>query len=197
MSDDYSTDDETKKHKAERIEDIFSRRAKIGGTPSKQSKKIEEKLDMLIEMIWALKISSADIMFDRTMVPTVSHEKFLGNPEKKNRLIEMIMAELRAANMQGKPAKENANILIITTALDAASQDIDLLVILTGFSNNASNVYLLKSGKEKTPQQMYSPKTAINKTVAQKILFLHAFSGCDTTFALCGQGKLKFIKTLH
>ncbi|KAF2901488.1 hypothetical protein ILUMI_04694 [Ignelater luminosus] len=52
-------------------------------------------------------------------------------------------------------------------------------------------------GKGKTPQQMYSPETAIDKTVAQNILFLHAFSGCDTTSALYGHDKLKLIKTLQ
>ncbi|KAF2887680.1 hypothetical protein ILUMI_18493, partial [Ignelater luminosus] len=83
---------------------------------------------------------------------------------------------LRAANVQCKQAKKDTDILIITTALDAASQfstvtvvgeDINLLVILTGLSNNASNVYLLKPGKGKTPQQMHSPRTAINKTHPQ------------------------------
>ncbi|KAF2885368.1 hypothetical protein ILUMI_20837 [Ignelater luminosus] len=61
----------------------------------------------------------------------------------------------------------------LNSIIDAASQsstvtvvgeDIALLVILTGLSNNASNVYLLKSDKGKTPQQMYLPETAIDRT---------------------------------
>jgi hypothetical protein len=39
-------------------------------------------------------------------------------------------------------------------------------------------------------------KSIIDKTVADHILFLHAFSGCDTTSALFNQGKMKFINVL-
>jgi hypothetical protein len=58
-------------------------------------------------------------------------------------------------------------------------------------------LYILKPGKEKISQQIYSTKSIIDKTVADHILFLHAFSGCDTTSALFNQGKMKFINVLR
>jgi hypothetical protein len=60
-----------------------------------------------------------------------------------------------------------------------------------------SNIYILKPGKGKISQQIYSTKSIIDKTVADHILFLHAFSGCDTTSALFNQGKMKFINVLR
>jgi hypothetical protein len=58
-------------------------------------------------------------------------------------------------------------------------------------------LYILKPGKGKISQQIYSTKSIIDKTVADHILFLHAFSGCDTTSALVNQGKMKFINVLR
>lgn len=60
-----------------------------------------------------------------------------------------------------------------------------------------SNIYLLKPEKGKILQQIYSTKSMIDQTAADHILFLHAFSGCDTTSALFHQGKLKCINVLR
>jgi hypothetical protein len=62
-----------------------------------------------------------------------------------------------------------------------------------------SNIYILKPGKGKISQQIYSTKSIIDtsKTAADHILFLHTFSGCDTTSALFNQGKMKFINVLR
>jgi hypothetical protein len=60
-----------------------------------------------------------------------------------------------------------------------------------------SNIYILKPEKGKNSQQIYSTKSIIDKTATDHILFLHAFSGCDTTSALFNQGKMKFINVLR
>lgn len=74
--------------------------------------------------------------------------------------------------------------------------DVDLLILLTALSTR-SNIYILKPGKGKISQQIYSTKSIIDKTAADHILFLHAFSGCDTTSALFNQGKIKCINVLR
>jgi hypothetical protein len=60
-----------------------------------------------------------------------------------------------------------------------------------------NSLYILKPGKGKISQQTYSTKSIIDKTAADHILFLHAFSGCDTTSTLFNQGKMKFINVLR
>lgn len=70
--------------------------------------------------------------------------------------------------------------------------NLDLLVLLTALSQSA-NVYFMKSGKGKVPQQMYS-LSGVENTAAKTILFLHALSGCDSTYPIFGHGTTKSIK---
>lgn len=146
------------------------------------------------------KMISNEVVFNDTMVPTVSKEKFLANDRNKNRLITELMNRFVASNMLCKQAKEDADVLIISTALDMAhnhdnviiiGEDVDLLVILIGLYNSPT-VYFLKPGKGNITQKIYSPMSAVDRTVAKNILFLHAMSGCDTTSALYNQGKVEF-----
>ncbi|CAG9766606.1 unnamed protein product [Ceutorhynchus assimilis] len=62
-------------------------------------------------------------------------------------------------------------------------EDIDLLIIMMGLSTSP-NVYLLKPGKEKTPQLLYQPQSAVKQNLAKHMMFLHAMSGCDSTSSL-------------
>jgi len=150
---------------------------------------------------------SAAISFTESMVPTVSQESFLANSKNKKRLISMLMEKFEDAKIDSQQAVEDADILIITTALMLAplnkyvtvvGEDIDLLVILIGLcSPDIKNVFFLKPGKGKVSQTLYNPHLAIDKTLSDHILFLHAMSGCDTTSALFNQGKLKFLKVLQ
>lgn len=150
---------------------------------------------------------SAAISFTESMVPTVSLESFLANSKNKSRLISMLMEKFDDAKIDSQQAVEDADILIITTALMLApsneyvtvvGEDIDLLVILIGLcSPDIKNVFFLKPGKGKVSQTLYNPHLAADKTLSDHILFLHAMSGCDTTSALFNQGKLKFLKVLQ
>lgn len=46
--------------------------------------------------------------------------------------------------------------------------------------------------------KLYSPSGFIyGDVIAENLLFLHAFSGCDTTSAAYNIGKLKFIKIME
>ncbi len=85
-------------------------------------------------------------------------------------------------------AHNHDNVIII-------GEDVDLLVILIGLCNSP-NVYFLKPGKRNIAQKIYSPMSAVDRTVTKHILFLHAMSGCDTTSALYNLGKVKFLKVL-
>lgn len=153
----------------------------------------------------AQKKNSMEVLFNETMAPIVSQDKFLANSKNKSRLISMLMKKFTEAKMVCKQAKEDADTLIIGTAITLAQthesvvvvgQDVDLPVIMAGLCTSP-NVHFLKPGKGKVPQVMYHPQSALDKTVAQHILFLHAMSGCDTTSALFNQGKIKCVNTLQ
>ena len=77
-------------------------------------------------------------------------------------------------------------------------EDIDLLVLLTGLGRHLQNVFFKKPSRGRTPEQLFSPSSfKYDESIAQHILFLHAFSGCDTTSSVFNLGKVKFLNTLQ
>lgn len=150
---------------------------------------------------------TAEIAFDETMKTTTSQAKFLANESNKSRLISMLCNRFKNEGIVVKQALEDADTLIINTALDMSNkfgsvvivgEDIDLLVILTGLCKSENNIYFLKQGKGKAGNILYSPAASnLDPAVKENILFLHAFSGCDTTSAIYRQGKMKFLKVLR
>lgn len=148
------------------------------------------------------KHSSADILFDAHMVPTVAQEKFLGNSNNKDRLITMLKNFFDTENISVFQASEDADKLIVSTAVEMTSkfttvfivgEDVDLLVLLTASSKNIGNIFLLKPGKKNAAPKFYNRHGIQVEAAADNILFLHAFSGCDTTSAIYNQTKSKFI----
>ncbi|GBO36312.1 hypothetical protein AVEN_79861-1 [Araneus ventricosus] len=106
--------------------------------------------------------------------------------------------------MTRKKADEDAHCLIVNSALALAPthpsvvvirEDIDLFVIFIGIFT-FDNVYFLKPGKGKIAEKIFSPYTALEKTIADNILFIQVMIGCDTTSALFNYGKMKFVQTL-
>lgn len=84
------------------------------------------------------------------------------------------------------------------TSVFAIGEYVDLLVLLTAKAREIPNVYLRKSGRGNKEDVFYSPQSfQYNDAVAKSILFVHAFSGCDTTSAFFNQGKIRFLKTLE
>lgn len=53
-----------------------------------------------------MKATSADILFDETVTPTSTKEKFLGNPNNKKRLINMLTNKMTFRNLSWKQASE-------------------------------------------------------------------------------------------
>ncbi|GBN32524.1 hypothetical protein AVEN_81734-1 [Araneus ventricosus] len=107
--------------------------------------------------------------------------------------------------MTRKKADSNAYCLIVNSALALVPthpsvviicEDNDLFDILIDIFT-FDNVYFLKPGKEKIGEKIFSPHTALAKTIAGNILFVHAMNGCDTTSVLHNYGKMKFVQTLQ
>lgn len=152
------------------------------------------------------KQTSADTLFDLTMAATVSQEKFLSNDNNKSRLITMLIVKLEDAGFICKQAYEDADTLIVTTAMGISGdydvvvivgEDIDILVILTARNSPESNIYFLKPGRRNIVQRLYSPRSLKYPSLRRFILFIHAVSGCDNTSAFFRRGKIKFVKLLE
>lgn len=155
----------------------------------------------------AAKHRSPNIVVNPISVPSTTQEKFLGNCKNKARFIELLKITLRDADVVVQQAPADADSFIVGTAIYEATnydevtiigEDIDLLVLLTGLGRHLNNIFFKKPSKGRTPEQMFSPASfKFGEFIAQHILFLHAFSGCDTTSSIFNVGKMKFVNTLQ
>lgn len=148
--------------------------------------------------------STTEVIFEKTMNPHMPKEKLLANEKNKSRFISFLRQELERAGITAIQAPEDADVLIVETAKNLSSnydlvyvigEDIDLLILINAFAPD--NVCFCKVGKGKMLDTFYSNKSFKYGDISENILFLHAVSGCDTTSALFGQGKIKFCTTLE
>ncbi|KMQ87542.1 hypothetical protein RF55_13146 [Lasius niger] len=118
----------------------------------------------------------------------------------------MLSEKFEANNFHVKHAQDDADVLIIETALKQAcrnttvvvGEDVDLLVILIARTPIDKEIFFLKPGKGKVERKIYSSRSFDeHKSSKDHILFLHAFSGCDTTSALFNKGKTAALKLLE
>lgn len=131
----------------------------------------------------------------------ISQEKFLSNLSNKNRFISTLMQKLENVNIVSKQAQDDADVLIIKTAIEEAytrktiivGEDVDLLVILIARTPSQKQLFFLKPGKGKVDTKIYSSTNSIDhyNFGREHILFLHAVTGCDTTSTFFNKGKVK------
>ncbi|CAG9833248.1 unnamed protein product [Diabrotica balteata] len=105
---------------------------------------------------------SYELRFDETMNVPISQEQFLSNTSNKKIFIDMLIDKLKAVNITTKQARDDADVLIVETAIAESEhvgktsvivgEDIDLLVILIGraqshqqeFFFNCNGKFLIK-----------------------------------------------------
>lgn len=132
--------------------------------------------------------------------------KFLSNDTNKRRLIDLLRVKFESEGIETRQAPVDADVLIVTTALELSrpdnsviivAEDIDILVILAARVPPSTILYFMKPGKGSTKQQLFcTTRFNLPPCVQENILFLHAFSGCDTTSSFHRQGKMKFVTLL-
>lgn len=154
----------------------------------------------------SLKNASTDLIFEEYMPLKIRQEKFLANSKNKNRLIQMLRKHLADNNIFNCQAEGDADTLIVQTAINIESEnvvvvaeDIDVLVLLTALTPTNREIYFLKPARGQTSKQVYSNKS-LEKTLPiskEHVLFLHAFTGCDTTSAFYNKGKNNFAKLIE
>ena len=144
--------------------------------------------------------TSADIVIAPNLPITTNQAAFLGNNYNKVRLIDTLSLVLTSSGITVKQAEADADTLIVSTAFQmgegsdqpvvVVGTDTDLLVMLVAYATSSMDMFTLC---HRNPITLYSVEQlhqAIGSTI-QNVLFIYAITGCDTTSALYGQGKLK------
>lgn len=144
--------------------------------------------------------SSIHIQFENSMKTTTTSQDFLGNTHNKVALITALTAHLIKVNINVAQAEADADLLIVSTALQKArnglcaivvGQDTDLLILLTALATIEDNVWFMrpsKGNKDSTYFDIHKQKLLLGD-MCNVLLFLHAATGCDTTSAIFRKGK--------
>ncbi|GBM62832.1 hypothetical protein AVEN_209473-1 [Araneus ventricosus] len=119
--------------------------------------------------------SSHEIIFNEVTCPEISQEQFLANERNKVCFIDLLKKFLQKANVTVKQAAEDADVLIVETAVSVKSQydnifvvgeDIDFLVLLTGLAPMKENLYFRNVEKEGR-LMCYTPQRHLNTNSAE------------------------------
>ena len=140
------------------------------------------------------KISSA-IKFNSNTNFLGTQKEFLKNSSNKERLIALISSELRNEGCSTIACDGDADLIVAQTALSLAAkstvtvigEDTDLLVLLLYHCQNSNFKLYIRSDRGTTENKI--PRTfdicvcqeILGKRICNNILFLHAYTGCDTT----------------
>lgn len=130
-------------------------------------------------------------------------ERFLSNPRNKSRLISYVSTRLNDDGHSVYICTGDADTMIVSTALDVSKRnattvvadDTDVAVMLLYHWNESLNdVHFLQERGKKC----WSIKEAQKQLTTTKpyLLFIHAWSGCDSTSAIMGKGKPSFYNTV-
>ena len=139
------------------------------------------------------------------MIPTFNQEVFLKNEQNKSKFISFLSDELRREGHDVRNSLGDADTQIVSAALEYAEDnnkdvvvvaaDTDILVLLMFHWKNGMHLYMLSDASNKGDKEIWKIEDLVKSTgdvITSHILFIHAWSGCDTTSALFGQGNLQF-----
>ncbi len=142
-------------------------------------------------------------MDEQTPVPT-NKPAFPSKRRNKQRLIKLLERHLERAGISVDHAGEgDADVVIVMKALEllklhenvlVIADDTDVLILLLHHASYTDKLFM------ETNQQIIFIKVAkevLGRELYMCLLFAHAMSGCDTTSALYGMGKLKCMKILE
>ena len=134
-----------------------------------------------------------------------TQDRFLSNTENKANFINFLSQHLIQSGYSIINCPGDADSTIVKTALDMANtgrghvtvvaDDTDIAVMLVHhWQSNMSDVYFFQERWNKA----WSIKDASSKSenIKQHLLFVHAWSGCDTVSSVFGKGKTKLAENI-
>lgn len=132
-----------------------------------------------------------------------TQDRFLSNLDNKANFVNFLSHHLKESGFLIINCPGDADSTIVKTALDIAStsvgyvavvaDDTDIAVMLVHhWQNNMCDIYFLQERWDKA----WSIKDASlkNENLKQHLLFVHAWSGCDTVSSVFGKGKIKLVE---
>ena len=150
-----------------------------------------------------------EISFTLDMNLTVTKDIFLLSNKNKQHFIDMFSAELVKSGCKVIHSQSDADVLIAETTVECSKEqptvlvadDTDLLVLLLHkVENTCQKVFLMpqqhgKKGKMKL-WCIQEAQSKLSSDILQNILFIHAFTGCDSTSGIKGIEKSSLLKKL-
>ena len=129
-----------------------------------------------------------------------SKERFLSNNHNKGQLISLLSEYLTSDGQMVHICRGGADPKIVSTALELsegsnvvlAADDTDVgVMLLYHYQNQISDIYFLQERGKKC----WSIKEDLKEvTCKEHLLFIHAWSGCDTTSSIFRKVKVTFMK---
>ena len=152
-----------------------------------------------------------DVAVEENMPAYKNRNAFFTNNMSEKLFIEIISQQLQKCHYIVHQAQNDADTLVVKTALTIASRDIpvtvvpddtDILAMLVHhITPTMADIYLLSDMPARGTAQVHvtpvhSVRYAIGDKAVQQLLVVHALSGCDTTSALFGRGKAIIYKKI-
>lgn len=143
---------------------------------------------------------------DSHTIPS-SQDAFLANNYNKEQLVEALSIHLRSSGQDVFQCPEDADTKIVATSLELAAGSTNKPIVVVADDTDIA-VMLLYHWRDTFDKIIfYQEKNRLGwdiKTAAAKchpyrshLLFVHAWSGCDTVSATFGKGKTSFLNVLH
>lgn len=126
-------------------------------------------------------------------------DDFLSRSFNKQGLIHLVTEELQKKGCTVINASGDAAVDIVKAAIKASQhqpttligEDTDLLVLLLYYAKTSSRGLYFRSDKSKVPKvyDIGEMKKVLGSDLCSQLLFIHAFTGCDTTSRIFSVGK--------
>ena len=133
-------------------------------------------------------------------------DEFLQSTHNKQQIIRLITEELRQRKCNVIQAEDDADVEIAKAAVTMAQfksttvigEDTDLLVLLLYYTNidKSYDIYLRSDIIKNNFYDIKTIKDILGKEICQYLLFLHAFTGSDTTSRIYGVGKKAMLQKI-
>ena len=126
-------------------------------------------------------------------------DDFLSVSVNKQGLIKLVTEELEKKGCTVINAPGDADVDIVKVAIRASQhqpttligEDTDLLILLLYYAETNNRGHYFRSDKSKVPKvyDISKMKQVLGRDLCSQLLFIHAFTGCDTTSRIfrCGQ----------
>lgn len=151
----------------------------------------------------------ADIQLTESVKAHANQEVFLTNQHNKAQFVTLLSKYLHSDSQTVYNSTGDADVLIVSCALQIAieghevnvvADDTDVLILLMHHWNESmADVYFFSESRKQGLQvwKIRDLAAKAGKLIISNLLFIHAWSGCDTTSATFGQGKTSLIKKLQ